>query len=111
MQETAKELRKKAYIEKCWSEISNLNIKISDYKGSMMARPRSLEGVENNNGWICIDSEDDLPKEKVKCHFIDKRHGLVTGLFVPKSEGGDVEFILNNATHYQPIPEPLTPLY
>lgn len=26
-------------------------------------RPRSLQGIETNNGWIKIESEDDLPKD------------------------------------------------
>ena len=26
-------------------------------------RPKSLSGIENNNGWIKIESEDDLPKD------------------------------------------------
>ena len=26
-------------------------------------RPKSLQGIENNNGWIKIESEEDLPKE------------------------------------------------
>jgi hypothetical protein len=26
-------------------------------------RPKSLDGIENNNGWIKIESKDDLPKK------------------------------------------------
>ena len=26
-------------------------------------RPKSLQGIENNNGWTKIENEDDLPKE------------------------------------------------
>ena len=33
-------------------------------------RPKSLHGIENNNGWVKIESEEDLPKEKgLKCLF------------------------------------------
>lgn len=28
-------------------------------------RPKSLSGIEDNNGWISIESEEDLPKEKI----------------------------------------------
>ena len=28
-------------------------------------RPKSLEGIESNNGWIRIESEEDLPKDIV----------------------------------------------
>ena len=34
-------------------------------------RPKLLRGIENNNGWIKIESEKDLPKEKgLKCLFL-----------------------------------------
>lgn len=36
-------------------------------------RPISLRGIENNNGWIKIESENDLPK--------DEREGYETGKF------------------------------
>ena len=31
--------------------------------GCTFLRPESLQGIENNNGWIKIESEADLPKE------------------------------------------------
>lgn len=33
-------------------------------------RPKSLSGIETNNNWISIHSEDDLPKEKKMYEFI-----------------------------------------
>lgn len=33
------------------------------------SRPKSLSGIENNNGWTRIKSIEDLPKEKVNCYF------------------------------------------
>ena len=35
----------------------------ADFKNSIFWRPKSLQGIENNNGWIKIESEADLPKE------------------------------------------------
>lgn len=33
--------------------------------GNYQYRPKSLSGIEDNNGWISILSEEDLPKEKI----------------------------------------------
>ena len=41
-----------------------------DMSGVGKFRPKSLHGVENNNDWVKIESEEDLPKEKgLKCLF------------------------------------------
>ena len=41
-------------------------------------RPKSLQGIEDNNGWIKIKSEDDLPKKLgLKCIFLNI-HGNTT---------------------------------
>jgi len=96
-------------------------------------RPKSLQGIENNKGWIKIESEDDLPKEKeffrfIPCNkfdeeftgWIDKELGEV--LFIDfkyydcKKDGK--KFITeSNAwltcqiTHYQQIQKPQPPIY
>ena len=45
-------------------------------------RPPQLEGIENNNGWIKIESEDDLPKENIECFYIPKHSkNIVVGSF------------------------------
>lgn len=71
-------------------------------------RPKSLKGIENNNGWIKIESEKDLPKENGECFVIDS-----TG----KIEIVHYRYLRNCIlegwpyTHYQPINKPLKPLY
>ena len=40
-------------------------------------RPLSLQGIENNNGWIKINSEEDLPKEDCNCH-IEYKDGTIS---------------------------------
>lgn len=71
-------------------------------------RPKSLQGIEDNNGWIKIKSEDDLPKKGTNCHFILKNG--VCGVFV---DIGDSEYLTlrNRGTHYQPIVKPKPPIY
>lgn len=79
-------------------------------------RPKSLGGIENNNGWIKIESEDDLPKlkpeEELLCFIKSLDDGRVGigiysfGMFktVFRNE-------YNNVTHYQPIIKPKPPIY
>ena len=47
-------------------------------------RPNSLQGIENNNGWVKIESEDDVPEDYTCCWFIVL--GVVkNGIFNSKS--------------------------
>lgn len=70
--------------------------------------PKELEGIGDNNGWIKIESEKDLPKEGGECFVIDS-----TG----KIEIVHYRYLRNCIlegwpyTHYQPINKPLKPLY
>ena len=64
--------------------------------------------VENNNGWIKIESEKDLPKiEMQDCFIMDKTLGVIVGRFTLSEKN----IWLENATHYQPIEKPKPPIY
>lgn len=69
-------------------------------------RPKSLQGIEDNNGWIKIESEEDLPKENVWL-YNEGNNDLYIGMLF------DLEgFPINRfATHYQPIVKPKPPIY
>lgn len=73
--------------------------------------PRKLNTMtkENNNGWINIKSEEDLPKECGNYHIV------VSGIiYVDEYNSCTKEFSewFNHAiTHYQPIVKPLPPIY
>jgi len=75
--------------------------------------PKSLQGIENNNGWIKIESEADLPKQDCNCYFILKsNNAILTGKF----NQGCFDYALryydhNDITHYQPIKKPNPPIY
>lgn len=92
-------------------------------------RPKSLQGIENNNGWIKIESEADLPKDHeinyfIPCNFLER---AFIGFIDRKSnevyfldESFEVRkntcvylnsWLPSQITHYQPINKPLKPLY
>lgn len=70
-------------------------------------RPKSLQGIENNNGWICIESEEDLPKE-------DCIYWVVKDNSITEMENWEITLNFHNKrnlTHYQPIEKPKPPIY
>jgi len=72
-------------------------------------RPTELRGIENNNGWIKIEIESDLPETNSKIHLRDERgsiskdHDFIVGAYNP-------EQYIKNYTHWRPsenLPQPL----
>lgn len=43
-------------------------------------RPKSIQGISGNNGWIKIRSEDDL-QGCIECFFLTKDEGVLFGVF------------------------------
>jgi len=78
-------------------------------------RPKQLAGIENNNGWIKIESEADLPEETTECHFINKNNKIIyCGTYHYKLiefRCGIIHLTFDKVTHYQPIQKPLQPIY
>ena len=79
-------------------------------------RPKSLQGIENNNGWIKIESEADLPKETIDCFFYDNvEKAVVCGNYNSdfKKFNWSAFFVewSEQITHYQPINKPKPPIY
>jgi len=76
-------------------------------------RPKSLKGIENNNSWIRILSEADLPSEDCnywggKMYDNGKFHQL-SSVFT-KNEIFS-RFKNKSITHYQPITKPQPPIF
>lgn len=73
-------------------------------------RPKSLQGIETNNGWIKIESEDDLPKDyEISYHAWNSesdRDYYVTNMWTIINR-----YHLGSVTHYQPIEKPKPPIY
>ncbi len=89
---------------------------IATYVDYAIVIPKSLQGIETNNGWISIQSEKDFPSENIDCWFITKTENTYLGkcewhegelFFVKGVEGFSSDFI----THYQPIVKPLKRIY
>ena len=97
--------------------------------GISMYRPKSLQGIENNNGWIKIESEADLPKENIDCHyrlFVSEIYSnageyILSGRFRTKSSLSNstnfftcddmIRSYFPRVTHYKPIEKPQPPIY
>ncbi len=73
-------------------------------------RPKHLRGIENNNGWIKIESADDLPKE-YGAYYVKYLNGQSVAWF----NGTDFMTLVGKKftkiTHFQPIKTPNPPLY
>lgn len=69
-------------------------------------RPKSLAGIENNNGWVKIESEDDLPQQMGNYWAIHVEYGLEQRFFYDKTEHN-----WDKITHYQPIKKPRPPIF
>ena len=74
--------------------------------------PKSLKGIENNNGWIKIESEADLPKESGFYFGKDYEFGTDIMYFdFETKKWKDLSGYIQQATHYQPIVKPEPPIY
>jgi len=86
--------------------------KRNEVDGSFEWRPISLQGIETNNGWIKIESENDLPSENTDCWFMVNNLSWLgyyskRGFFCNGGEDIELKFV----THYQPIIKPNNPIY
>lgn len=78
---------------------------------STFIRPKSLKGIEDNNGWIKIESEEDLPKEEGYYHVIDLNRTEMQLAKFDIHHNIILDYWIKNITHYQPIEKPKPPIY
>lgn len=76
--------------------------------GVYISRPKSLKGIENNNGWIKIESKSDLP-EFGYYEVIQRRNGLASRATLDNDSFTRSNF--NYYSHYQEIKEIPKPIY
>ena len=122
MPNTAKqEAIRKAYGE-YWDQVKNsidddgyilgnaksLPNKEFDGDGFGYIRPKSLQGIENNNGWIRIESDEDLPKSTIDTFYT---YGEDYGIKMEGWGNLKIGYRVGRITHYQPIVKPEKPIY
>lgn len=93
-------------------------------------RPKSLEGIENNNGWTVIQSDDwlksvEIDKSTTQYYVHDPNEDYIS-IVVRVEIDNEVDYLLLSdflyvtksltlcqikATHYQPIIKPKPPIY
>lgn len=84
------------------------NSDISYGEGIDFWRPEILRGIDDNNGWIKLESESDLPKTIGKYWVIRRNvNGIEEGFYYAP----EAERWLGIITHYQPIIKPKLPIY
>jgi hypothetical protein len=78
-------------------------------------RPKSLQDIENNNGWISVLSENDLPSENKSCWVKIKDTEVNTPFWYRSSDKtfqfNGLVYGIKDVTHYQPITKPQPPIY
>lgn len=82
-------------------KISNLNLLI----------PSSIKGIENNNAWIKIESESDLPKETGHFWVCNKINNQIEVDYMDWDYESNAERWMEFNSHYQPIVQPKPPIY
>lgn len=84
---------------------------VREYSESLLViTPKSLQGIENNNGWIRIESEEDLPLLEDESEFwISNNNGIFD--FIASSLQVQRKWENKTLTHYQPIVKPEKPIY
>jgi len=99
-----------------WGENNILNFtKDFDTKGfskTLRFRPKSLSGIEDNNGWISIESEEDLPKDERKNPvWVRDKNGKITCDVYHNNWPNQKKWFIETFTHYKLIPEPQPPIF
>lgn len=83
-----------------YEDLSDLDF---EHEGNTFCRPKSLSGIENNNGWIKIESESDLPTEP-DFYWCRDNNGAIHQVHYE-------DITVGYSTHYQTIPKPKPPIY
>lgn len=76
------------------------------------SRLKSLQGIENNNGWVEFNKDSDIFLDWFTA-WVYSEDMILYATWNPNQEywlGTDLDLV-KNVTHYQPINKPLKPLY
>jgi len=93
--------------------LESLALGYLDYGSGYYWFPLAISRISHNNGWIKIESEEDLPKNEGQYFVYSKidygkgfRIDIFTGRLSNTFENGKFIF-----THYRPIIKPQPPIY
>jgi hypothetical protein len=89
-----------------------------EFKGETQSkcfvRPKSLQGIETNKGWITVNPKDSgttNPTETGFVHIVYRANGEVGMAHYNKMSYQDVDFFAYTYSHWQPIDKKEKPLY
>lgn len=93
---------------------NDLNHSFTTFNTDITAwRPKSLQGIENNNGWIKIESEADLPKDNgitdYHVFMFTNQYKYIRRTY-KKNQVKEL-WEQEEITHYQRIEKPKPPIY
>ena len=78
-------------------------------------RPKVLSGIENNNGWIKIETNEDLPKKDGEFKVVHKNGGQSTSSYLADLKQFfdmfDNAWDETEITHYRPLEKYQPPIY
>lgn len=87
-----------------FKNINGYNNLLLDFIALHSCRPKSLSGIENNQGWIKLEGKPNEIEYDGDVWIINKNGGIEINL--------NHEYLeLGYATHYQPIIKPKPPIY
>jgi hypothetical protein len=82
-----------------------IDVKLTLVFQGLTFRPKSLEGIETNNGWVKIYRKNDLPQMDCDLFVLDKETGLHFGRWeLSENEKQNEEnrtFWVKNVSHYK----------
>ena len=80
-----------------------------EYKQDTLLRPKSLSGIETNNNWISINSEDDLPNKSQDIYHVSKDKRV----FNTVVKYGTLKkwWFENKISHYQKLEKKPKPIF
>lgn len=78
-------------------------------KDGLKLQPSALSGIYNNNGWVKIESEIDLPKDDDGAYWIANENGRFD--FIATGYQIKAKWKNETCTHYKQIEFPKDPIY
>jgi len=104
-----------------WDRLLESRLKQSKSKlesDKIVYRPKGLKGLEKNNGWIKIESDKDLPTDKIPCYrmYVEGLKKAFNGFwdgcwcYYPDGKTGGI-YELKGVSHYKILTEEPKPIY